>query len=108
MCAACAAVLPADDKQDRFAVLGLPRKFSADLAVAETNFKKLSRQVHPDRFATADPRARKAALSRTVQLNEAWRTVKDPIRRAEYLLELAGLRPQGRRSQAPDRRGVHA
>lgn len=95
LCAACSAVLPADDKQDRFAVLGLPRKFSADLATAENSFKKLSRQVHPDRFATADPRARKAALSRTVQLNEAWRTVKDPIRRAEYLLELAGFGLKG-------------
>ncbi|MFL5304663.1 MAG: Fe-S protein assembly co-chaperone HscB [Polyangia bacterium] len=95
LCAACGALLPADDKQDRFAVLGLPRKFSADLAAAESNFKKLSRQVHPDRFATADPRARKAALSRTVQLNESWRTLKDPIRRAEYLLELAGFGLKG-------------
>ncbi|MES1206072.1 MAG: Fe-S protein assembly co-chaperone HscB [Pseudomonadota bacterium] len=88
-------MLPADDAQDRFAVLGLPRKFSVDLGVAENNFKKLSRQVHPDRFATADPRARKAALSRTVQLNDAWRTLKDPIRRAEYLLELAGFGLKG-------------
>ena len=95
LCAACGAVLPADSQQDRFAVLGVPRKFSVDLTVAETNFKKLSRQVHPDRFATGDPRARKAALSRTVQLNEAWRTLKDPIRRAEYLLELAGFGLKG-------------
>jgi molecular chaperone HscB len=87
--------LPADDHQDRFAVLGVPRQFSVDLEVAESNFKKLSRQVHPDRFATADPRARKAALSRTVHLNEAWRTLKDPMRRAEYLLELAGFGLKG-------------
>lgn len=95
LCAACGAILPADEKQDRFAALGVPRKFSIDLALAESNFKKLSRQVHPDRFATADPRARKAALSRTVQLNEAWRTLKEPMRRAEYLLELAGLGLKG-------------
>ncbi|HVT05997.1 MAG TPA: Fe-S protein assembly co-chaperone HscB [Polyangia bacterium] len=95
LCAACGTVLPAEDKQDRFAVLGVPRKFSVDLSAAEGNFKKLSRQVHPDRFATADPRARKAALSRTVQLNEAWRTLKDPLRRAEYLLELAGFGLKG-------------
>ena len=95
LCAACGTVLPADDKQDRFAVLGVPRKFSVDLTAAEGNFKKLSRQVHPDRFATADPRGRKAALSRTVQLNEAWRTMKDPLRRAEYLLELAGFGLKG-------------
>jgi molecular chaperone HscB len=90
LCGACGAILPADDEQDRFAVLGAARKFSVDLEAAEAAFKRLSRQVHPDRFATADPRARKAALSRTVQLNEAWRTLKDPMRRAAYLLELAG------------------
>jgi molecular chaperone HscB len=95
LCAACGAILPADERLDRFAALGVPRKFSIDLEVAEGNFKKLSRQVHPDRFATSDPRARKAALSRTVQLNEAWRTLKDPMRRAEYLLELAGFGLKG-------------
>src|SRR5262249_53937047 len=44
-----------------------------------------------DRFAKADPRARRASLQRTVQLNEAWRTLKDPVRRAEALLALAGV-----------------
>ncbi len=95
LCAACGAILPADEGQDRFAVLGAPRKFSIALDAVEGNFKKLSRQVHPDRFVTADARARKAALSRTVQLNEAWRTLKDPMRRAEYLLELAGFGLKG-------------
>jgi molecular chaperone HscB len=89
-CAACKTILPPDAGTDRFAVLGLPRKFEVDLGAAETVYKDLSRQLHPDRFAKADPRARKAALARTVELNDAWRTVKDPVRRAEYLLELAG------------------
>jgi molecular chaperone HscB len=92
-CAACGAILPpaTDGEPDLFAVLGVPRRFDVDLAAAEAAFKRLSRQLHPDRFATSDPRARKAALSRTVQLNEAWRTLKDPMRRAEYLLELQGF-----------------
>lgn len=109
LCAACGTVLPADAAQDRFMVLGVPAKFSIDLDAAESNFKKLSRQVHPDRFATADPRARKAALSRTVQLNEAWRTLKDPMRRAEYLLELAGFGLKGddrKRDGAPSETGA--
>ena len=93
-CAACRAILPPDAGPnagtDRFAVLGLPRRFEVDLAAAEAAYKDLSRQLHPDRFTKADPRARKAALARTVELNDAWRTVKDPLRRAEYLLELAG------------------
>ena len=94
-CSACGTILPADDKEDRFAVLGVPARFSVDLTAAEAAFKKLSRQVHPDRFATADPRARKAALSRTVQLNDAWRTLKDPMRRADYLLQLHGFALSG-------------
>ena len=63
----------------------------AALAAAEGAFKQLSRLVHPDRFATADPRARRASLARTVQLNEAWRTLKDPLLRAEYMLRRAGV-----------------
>jgi molecular chaperone HscB len=70
--------------------LWLPRRFELDLAAAEAAFKERSRQLHPDRFAKADPRARRASLGRSVQLNEAWRTVRDPVRRAEYLLALAG------------------
>jgi molecular chaperone HscB len=90
-CASCKALLPPDAGDDRFAVLGLPRKFEVDLPAAEAAYKDLSRQLHPDRFAKADPRARKAALARTVEINDAWRTVKDPVKRAEYLLELAGF-----------------
>jgi len=90
-CASCKAILPPDAGDDRFAVLGLPRKFEIDLGAAESAYKDLSRQLHPDRFAKADPRARKAALGRTVELNDAWRTVRDPAKRAEYLLELAGF-----------------
>jgi molecular chaperone HscB len=90
-CASCKAVLPPEAGNDRFTVLGLPRKFEVDLGAAEATYKDLSRRLHPDRFAKADPRARKAALGRTVEINDAWRTVKDPVKRAEYLLELAGF-----------------
>jgi len=88
---ACQALLPPAEGADHFAVLGLPRRYGIDLAEAEGAYQKLSRRLHPDRFATADPRARRASLAHTVQLNQAWRTLKDPVRRAEYLLELAGV-----------------
>ncbi len=94
-CGSCKAILPPDAADDRFAVLGLPRRFEVDLGAAEGAYKDLSRRLHPDRFAKADARARKAALARTVELNDAWRTIKDPIKRAEYLLELAGFGLQG-------------
>jgi len=90
-CTACGALQSPDDAQDLFDVLGVPARYAVDLAAVETAYKELSRQVHPDRFATADPRARRASLARTVQLNQAWRTIKDPVRRAEYLLSRAGI-----------------
>ena len=90
-CAACKALLPPDDDADHFGVLGLPRQYAVDISAVEAAHQRLSRQLHPDRFATADPRARRASLGHTVQLNQAWRIVKDPVRRAEYLLELAGV-----------------
>src|SRR6476619_1780362 len=91
LCAACGALQSPDDAADLFSVLGQPARFGVDLSAAESAYKDLSRQVHPDRFATADPRARRASLARTVQLNQAWLTVKDPLRRAGYLLERAGV-----------------
>ena len=91
LCAACGALQPPDETADHFAVLGLPATYAVDVDAAEAAYKRLSRQVHPDRFATADPRARRASLARTVQLNQAWRTIKDPVRRAEYLLLRAGI-----------------
>lgn len=91
-CPRCGALQPPDRQADYFAVLGLPsRHYAIDLAAAEAAYKRLSRQLHPDRFAKADPRARRASLERTVQLNDAWRTLRDPVRRAEYLLRLCGV-----------------
>ena len=104
LCASCKALQPPDDKADFFAVLGLPSRYAIDLDAAESAFKKLSRQVHPDRFATGDPRARKASLARTVQLNDAWRTLRDPVARAEYMLARAGIdiaSEDGRKTGAP-------
>jgi molecular chaperone HscB len=93
---------------DLFAVLGQAARFTVDLPAAEAAYKDLSRQVHPDRFATADPRARRASLARTVQLNQAWRTIKDPVRRAEYLLLRAGI-DVGEKKAAPgdEDKGTH-
>lgn len=91
LCAACGALQPPDDNADLFAVLGQPARYAVDLVAAEAAYKERSRQVHPDRYATADPRARRASLARTVQLNLAWRTLKDPVRRAEYMLTRAGI-----------------
>jgi len=90
-CPACGALQPPDPKADHFAVFGVERRFAVDVADLERRYKEMTKVLHPDRFARADERARRASLRRSIQLNEAWRTLKDPVRRAEYLLSLAGV-----------------
>jgi molecular chaperone HscB len=77
-------------KVDPFATLGLPRSYDVDLPAVEKTHRELSRALHPDRFVNAGASERREALSRAVEVNEAWRIVRDPIRRAEALLQLAG------------------
>lgn len=77
--------------RDHFEVLGVKRAYHLAPAELETRFFALSREVHPDRFAKASPSERLRALQRTTELNDAYRVLKDPVRRAEYLLKLEGL-----------------
>jgi molecular chaperone HscB len=91
LCSHCGAVQPPDPRADHFRVLGVERAFALDVADLERRYKEMTKVLHPDRFARADERARRASLKRSIQLNEAWRTLKDPVRRAEYLLSLSGF-----------------
>ena len=75
---------------DPFALLGVPRRFDLDLGALEKTHRALSRALHPDRFATAGASERRASLEKMASVNEAWRVVRDPIRRAEALFRLAG------------------
>ena len=76
---------------DPFATLGIERSFYVDLAAVEKTHRELSRALHPDRYAGAGASERVSALSLAVEANEAWRIVRDPIRRAEALFTLAGV-----------------
>ena len=91
LCVHCKAVQPPDPKADFYRVFGIPTVFAVDASELERRYKELTKVLHPDRFARADPQARRASLERSVQLNEAWQTLKDPVRRAEYLLSLNGI-----------------
>ena len=91
LCAECGAVQPPDPKADYFRVLGVASSFALDEGMLEQRYKELTKLLHPDRYARSDPQARRASLERSVQLNEAWRCLKDPVRRAEYLLLLNGI-----------------
>jgi molecular chaperone HscB len=76
---------------DAFDLLGLPERYDLDTAAIESAFFAKSRELHPDRFATAPADERVAALSRSRALNDAYQTVKKPVARAEYLLARAGV-----------------
>src|SRR5215213_9076685 len=76
-------------------LLGLPRKLNLDANDLEQRFRTLSRQFHPDYFYNATPGERRASLERSSYLNDAYRTLKNPIARLEYLLKLEGLGPNG-------------
>jgi molecular chaperone HscB len=74
-----------------FETLGTPARFDLDLAALEKTHRELSRALHPDRFANAGASERRAALEKAASVNEAFRTLRDPIRRAEALFRAAGL-----------------
>src|SRR5262249_52416318 len=73
------------------AFLGLPRKLNFDPEELERRFRDLSRQFHPDYFYNASPPERRASLERSSYLNDAYRMLKNPVTRVEYLLDAEGL-----------------
>lgn len=75
---------------DPFDTLGIEPRFDVEQAALEKRYRELSRVVHPDRFAGAGGADRRRALGRAVDINEAYRLVRDPLRRAEALLRRAG------------------
>ena len=87
---------------DPFAVLGLPRAFDVDLRSAEKAHRELSRALHPDKYASAGASERREALGKAADVNEAWRIVRDPVRRAESLFLLAGVEVGETKEPKPD------
>ena len=75
---------------DYFVLFERPRHLVLDTATLEKDFYRLSRQWHPDRFARATSEEKQRSLEMTSQLNDAYRTLKDPIARTEYLLTIEG------------------
>jgi molecular chaperone HscB len=78
-----------------FEVFGLPRVLSLDLKALEKSFHELSRKYHPDYFTTAPAEERQRALQMTATLNDAYRTLRHPVRRVEHLLQIEGFKPDG-------------
>ena len=78
-----------------FEVFGLPKILNIDLKTLERTFHELSRKYHPDYFTTAPAEEKQRALQMTATLNDAYRTLRHPVRRTDYLVHLEGFKPDG-------------
>ncbi len=87
---------------DYFALFSLPRHLHLDTEALEKSFYAQSRRLHPDRFAARPAEEQAEALRRSSALNDAYRTLKDPIARTEYLLSLEGVQMEEQSRQATD------
>jgi molecular chaperone HscB len=87
---------------DFFTLFNLPRHLHLDLAALEKTFYAQSRKLHPDRFASRPPAEQAAALAASSALNDAYRTLRDPILRTEYLLALEGIQLEEQSRAATD------
>jgi molecular chaperone HscB len=88
-CPHCSKIQPPPGG-DYFSVFGLEPKLDLDLPALEHEFHRLSRKLHPDRFARALENEKQWSLADTALLNDAYRTLKNPLSRTEYLLKLVG------------------
>lgn len=101
LCGGCGAVQPPRADLDKFAALGLPRRFELDVEDLELRHRELARRLHPDRFARASADERLRSLRAATALNDAYRTLRDVVLRAEYLVELGGAKANERHPVDP-------
>lgn len=89
-------------QRDYFDLFEVPRKLWMEMSALEKKFLQLSWKLHPDKFVNASAAEQELSLKRSSELNDAYRVLRDPVARAEYLLELEGMRKEGEhKQQAP-------
>jgi molecular chaperone HscB len=101
-CTTCGKIQPVPQSKTYFDALGLTRKMGIDRKDVESAFREISQKVHPDRFGRASPIERRLALEHTTWVNDAYRVLREPRSRAEYLLGLEGVRIGGEEERASD------
>ena len=79
--------------QNHFELFGLPARFAVEPLALEARYRELQREVHPDRFAAAPDAERRVSMQLATRVNEAYQTLKSPLRRAVYILKLRGVDP---------------
>lgn len=101
VCGHCGKLQSAEGT-DYFALFGLPRRLWIEMGGLEQKFLQLSWKLHPDNFVNATEEERELSLKRSSELNDAYRALKDPVARVEYLLAIEGERKEGeKKQQAP-------
>jgi molecular chaperone HscB len=101
-CSSCGKIQPVSSGGDYFAFLEIPRKLTIDPGMLEGKFHMLSWKLHPDNFVRATEFERNLSLEQSSELNDAFRTLREPIGRIDYLLEFLGVRKEGTtKEQAP-------
>jgi molecular chaperone HscB len=101
-CGSCGKVLQVPEHSDYFSMFDMPRKLWVEMASLEQKFLQLSWKLHPDNYVNATQEEREISLKRSSELNDAYRTLRDPVGRVEYLLAIEGARKEGQnKQQAP-------
>jgi molecular chaperone HscB len=80
--------------ENHFQIFGVAARFEVDLPALEARYRELQREVHPDRFARASQAEQRVSMQLATRVNEAYQTLKSPLRRAAYLLQLHGVDPE--------------
>ena len=91
MSAGAARALTSSGLQNHFELFGLAPAFALEAEALERSYREIQSRVHPDRFAHAGDAERRASLQWTTRVNEAYRTLKDPVQRGKHVLELHGV-----------------
>lgn len=102
VCDYCHTLNPIHGPVDYFSLLGVPRRFRLDAENLRRRYLALNRHAHPDFHTDESPEVHDLALQVSSALNDAYRTLSDPVSRAEYLLELLGGRSSAQDRSVPD------
>lgn len=101
-CPSCGKLLQLPQGIDYFVLFEMPRNLWIEMGALEQKFLQQSWKLHPDNFVNATEQERDLSLKRSSELNDAYRTLRDPIARVEYLLAIEGERKEGeKKQQAP-------
>ena len=101
-CSSCGKLQQISQSLDFFAFFEIPKKLWIEMEGLEKKFLQLSWKLHPDNFVNATEMERELSLKRSSELNDAYRTLRDPVGRVEYLLGIEGARKEGeKKQQAP-------